>query len=396
LLVNYLFYVLIIAEIFLISGCSSNTELNLKQTSAVTEDSVFANQKKLRKQLNADEKAIKINRFFEELYQKRGFNGNVLISQQGIIIYKRCFGWFNKEKKEPLTEQSVFQLASLSKQFTAIAILMLYEQKKIHLDEDIRTFFPQLPYSGITVKMLLTHRSGLPDYRYFCDGAYCCKNIEINNQQVIDLICEKKPGLYYKPNTHFDYNNTNYLLLASIIEKVSGITYEQFLRTKIFEPLGMKNTFVYDKMDFPQGVALGYSAGWRRIWNDYQNGTIGDKNIYSTINDLYIWDTTLYTNKLLKQETLRLAYLPYSPELKTRNYGFGYRLKCLPTGDDIVFHGGWWRGYNHLYYRRLRDKTAIIVLSNRVNFVFNDLSTIWDILDERTNNSSPSKTENDS
>jgi hypothetical protein len=89
----------------------------------------------------------------------------------------------------------------------------------------------------------------------------------------------------------------------------------------------------------------------------------------------------LYTEKLLKQSTLRLAYLNYSKELKLKNYGFGFRKKCLPNGDDIIFHGGWWRGYNHLFYRRLKDETAIIVLSNRVNFVFNDLTKVWDILD---------------
>lgn len=353
-----------------------------KLSAAESRDSIL----QLLKAIKADEKAPKIKTFFDELYNKKGFNGNVLIAQKGQVIYKGAYGWFNREKKVEHTLNTKFQLASLSKQFTAIAVLMLYEENKIKLDDDVRKFIPQFPYENINVRMLLTHRSGLPDYRYFCDEAYCCKKQPISNQQVIDLMCELKPGLYYKPDVHFDYNNTNYLLLASIIEKISGKTYANFLQDRIFTPLKMNNTFVYDNTDIPEGVALGYNAGWRRVWNDYQNGTVGDKNIYSNLDDLFKWDRALYTEKLLKQETLKLAYLNYSKEMKTRNYGFGFRTKCLPNGDEVVFHGGWWRGNNHLFYRRLKDETAIIVLSNRVNFVFNDLTKVWDILDETCSN----------
>jgi CubicO group peptidase (beta-lactamase class C family) len=342
--------------------------------------------KNILQEIKAENKTPKIKAFFNQLYNKRGFNGTVLVAQRGQILYKGAYGWFNKEKKVEHTEDAKFQLASLSKQFTAIAILMLYEEGKLKLEDDVKKYFPKFPYDGINIRMLLNHRSGLPDYRYFCDEAYCCKKEPISNQQVIDLICEHKPGLYYKPNVHFDYNNTNYLLLASIIEKISGKTYANFLAERIFKPLKMTNTFVYDNTDIPEGVALGYSAGWRRVWNDYQNGTVGDKNIYSNLDDLFKWDRALYSEDLLKQETLKLAYLNYSREMKTRNYGFGFRTKCLPNGDEVVFHGGWWRGYNHLFYRRLKDQTAIIVLSNRVNFVFNDLTKVWDILDETCSN----------
>lgn len=335
------------------------------------------------KEINAESKSVLLDAFFKRLYNKSGFNGTVLVAQRGQIIFKNAYGFFNREKKEPLEVKSVFQLASVSKQFTAMGILMLLEEGKLKLEDDVKKHIPNFPYDGITIHLLLCHRSGLPDYRYFCDESYCCKREAISNDKVIDLMKELKPGIYYKPDKHFDYNNTNYMLLATIIEKLSGYSYAEFMQRRIFTPLNMSSTFVCDKIENPKNVALGYSAGWRRLWNDYQNGVVGDKNIYSNVEDMQKWDKALYTERLIKQPTMQLAYQPYSKELKTRNYGFGYRLKTLENGDSIVFHGGWWRGYNNLYYRRLKDQTSIIVLSNRVNFCFNNLEDVWNILDEK-------------
>ena len=378
--------------VFLFASCSDGNNSKNTKSNAETEsltEAFYAPTPDLK--VRFCEKTKEIEDVFYNLYYKRGFNGCVLVAKEGEVLYKKAWGYFNREKKIDLQENSIFQLASVTKQFTAIAILRLMKEGKLSLEQNVKEWIPDFPYEGINLKLLLCHRSGLPDYRYFCDVEYKEKSTALSNENAIKLMNTCKPPLYYKPNKHFDYNNTNYMLLANIIEKASGMSYKEYLNKIIFKPLRMEHTFVYDKLDTPKNVAIGYSAGCRRLYNDYQNGVVGDKNIYSNVEDLYKWDQALYNGTVLDSATLALAYQPYSPEMKTRNYGYGFRLKKLPNNDFIVFHGGWWKGYNTLFYRRLKDKTTIIILSNRANFCFNDMTKVWNILDNENNKTVPSQ-----
>lgn len=325
-------------------------------------------------EIHAFEKANQLDLVFKEKVKKAGFNGCVLIAQRGQVIYKNAFGFSNLEKKDSLAINSSFQLASTSKTLTAAAILLLRDQKKLKLTDDVQQFFPGFPYQGITIQQLLSHRSGLGNYLYFCepycDEMNCYKGRILDNEVVLQIIIEKKPPLYAAPNKKFEYCNTNYALLALIIEKASGISYPDFMKENIFKPLGMNNTWVYgSKYDtLHANTTLGYDASGHTEKETFADEVVGDKGIYSTVADLFKWDQALYSGKLLKKETLEEAFTGYSHEHKgKRNYGYGWRLIDNGKEDKIIYHNGWWHGYNTLFYRRPSDHTTIIVLSNKNN-----------------------------
>ena len=329
--------------------------------------------------------ALKLDSLFKIWCKTNRFNGNVLIAQHGKIIYKKCFGYANFETKEPLQYNSAFQLASVSKQFTATAIMILKEKGKLNYIDFVCSFFPDFPYKDITIQMLLTHRSGLANYMYFCEKYCSDHDSPISNQDVVKLMIDNKPETYKKPDRRFYYNNTNYCLLAAIVEKISGMHFGEFVKQEIFIPLDMKNTWIKSSPadTLNPHVTLGYESIWKKGETNYLDGVVGDKNVYSTIEDLYKWDQALYTEKILKQSTLSEAFEPHSKELRRgiKNYGYGWRLLNYPDGTKIIYHNGWWHGYNTSFYRRLNDHTTIIILSNRKNKGIFQTQSIFNILD---------------
>jgi CubicO group peptidase (beta-lactamase class C family) len=195
------------------------------------------------------EEAAKIDSFFKNRNKRGLFNGAVLFAEKGNVVYKNAFGFANFKKKDSITLQSQFQLASVTKPLTAYAVMLLEHRGLISYEDSLRKFFPDFPYENITIRNLLTHRSGLPNYMYLADDHWRdSRNITITNKDVIDLFIEYEPLQYYKPNRRYNYNNSNYCLLASIIEKVSGQSFEKFMKTEVFEKLNMINTFVYRKV----------------------------------------------------------------------------------------------------------------------------------------------------
>ena len=209
------------------------------------------------------------------------------------------------------------------------------------MEDSLSTFFEKWPYPGITIKQLLTHRSGLPNYVYFMD-ANPLQQHSYTNQEVISWMIEHRPAIHARPDTRFEYCNTNYLLLASLIEKVSGYSYPEFLRRSIFDFLGMKNTFVFQEADTTRATPSFANAN-RQWLPDHLDYTYGDKNIYSTPRDLLKWDQALYTQQLVSDSLLSLAFSPYSFERPGQNnYGLGFRLKLLPNQKKsfIILVGG--------------------------------------------------------
>ena len=205
------------------------------------------------KVLENDNRGKKINAFFEKKFSRNQFNGNILFAENGKIITQKSYGYSNLRKKEPLTKEHSFQLASVSKPFTSIAILQLIENNKINLKDTIQEFFPEFPYQGITIHQLLSHRSGMSQYTHFCDAPdsiWPDKSITINNQDVINIISRIVPLINYKPDYKYYYCNTNYLILASIVEQVSGLNFKQYVKKYIFEPSGMFNSAIYDRTNF--------------------------------------------------------------------------------------------------------------------------------------------------
>ncbi|WP_051359944.1 serine hydrolase domain-containing protein [Adhaeribacter aquaticus] len=321
-----------------------------------------------------------LDSLFRVLQKKRGFNGTVLITQFNKIIYKGAFGYADFTKKDTLTTQNSFQLASVSKQFTAMAIMMLQEEGKLNYEDSVQRFFPDFPYHGITIRHLLTHRSGLPNYTYFTDKHWPDRRVFITNEEVIQLLTRHKPQPYYKPNTKFDYSNTGYCLLAAIVTKAAEMPFENFMQERIFNPLGMKNTWVLSKNSESKFVPVGHTARRKKREVDYLDGVQGDKGIYSTVEDLYKWDQALYSEKLVKQSTLIEAFTGTNKATQKQDYGFGWRLKKLFNGEPIEYHGGLWHGFNNYLMRNRKDHSSIIVLSNVPNGSLMYLESVQQIL----------------
>jgi CubicO group peptidase (beta-lactamase class C family) len=321
-----------------------------------------------------------IDSFFKAMSYRQRFNGNVLIAHNGKVLFSGSFGFSNYRKKTILTDSSEFQLGSVSKQFTAVAVMMLKEQGKLNYDDSVQKFFPDFPYHGVTVRLMLDHRSGLPNYMYLCSSV--CKNETdfIDNQEVVNYLCSHKPPRYFRPDQRFNYSNTNYCVLAAIVEKVSGTTFADFMRTNVFNPLRMDHTYIYSKADtnIPNRVQ-GYNANYNRSGIDFLDGVAGDKGVYSTTWDLLKWDNALYGNTLVKQSTLADAFKPHGRWVRSHNYGFGWWLTPF-GGDTLTYHNGWWHGFNAAFIRDRKYHNTIIVLSNHVNWCINQSRELLNVL----------------
>ena len=310
----------------------------------------------------------RLDTLFSKLHKSNAFNGNVLIAKGSKIIYQKSFGYSKKEANILLTDSSIFQLASVSKVITSVAVLLLFEQGKLNLDDKVSDILEDFPYKNITIKHLLSHRSGLPNYSYFCGEYVDKKTHRLSNQNMFDMMVKYEPKAYLNPDIRFNYCNTNYALLALIIEKISKKSYSNFLRDDLFKPLGMNHSYTALNMDSTnEQITCGYTMKFACVPNDIYDGILGDKGIYTTSYDLFLLSTALYQHKLLHKTTQQLAYTPHSSEKKTSNYGFGWRMKNMNDTTKEVFHNGWWHGYRTSFHRRLKDSLTIIVLSNRLN-----------------------------
>ena len=329
---------------------------------------------------------------FTHLHKKGRLNGTVLVGEKGKILYKGAFGYADYKTKAPLKTEQPFQLASVSKMFTATAIMLLQEEGKLDYEADIRTYIPQLPYEGVTVRHLLNHRSGLPRYMSVAHDKWNWEELPLSNNDMVNLLVKQSPPPYFSPGNGFNYLNTNYALLAVIVERISGKKFEEFVKQRIFWPLDMNNSFVYanNGVDPMPQTVKGHERRWRgyrAMQDDYLNGVTGDKGVYASVEDLFKFNNALYTDKLLKQETINEAYKPGSNRLKRgrEDYGFGWRLR--PGKQKIVYHFGWWKGFRTCFIRDLDNERTIIVLNNRTvspsyKPFFKELQT-WDDKFER-------------
>lgn len=328
--------------------------------------------------------ATRFDSLFNDVADRKGFNGNVLVGIHGTAIYKNSFGYSDLKTKEPLNIKSVFQLASVTKQFTAVAVMMLHEQGKLNYSDTIQKFIPNFPYKNITIRQLLSHRSGLPNYMYFAGKYWKRKNGYLSNEQVLNLMIKYRPGVEFLPDRRYKYSNTGYAMLALLVERISGLPFDEFMEQNIFQPMEMYDTFVANPRNRKtiEYETNGYTKNRRKVYVDYLDGVTGDKGIFSTVEDMFRWDKALYSEKLVKQTTLDEAFTPVSYDYKRdNNYGFGFRIDTLSDGSKIVYHGGWWRGYSSLFIRRLSDHTTIIILCNKVNWSFGEIQDLMHIVD---------------
>jgi CubicO group peptidase (beta-lactamase class C family) len=304
-----------------------------------------------------------VNRNLSEHY----FNGGILVAKNGVPVYERYSGFSNLRTKDSMKADTPLQIASTGKTLTAGAILKLIQEGKIGLDDSLGRFFPNFPYKDITVKMLLNHRSGLPNYLYFMEKTGWNKHMQASNQDVLNALINNHPTRAYTPGRHYNYCNTNYVLLALIIEKVSGLSYPQYMKDNFFTPLHMDNTFVKTHADSAR-VIYSYQFNGALWPPDFSDGPYGDKNIYSTPRDLLKWDQALYDARIIRQPLLDSAFTPYSHERPgIKNYGLGWHLLILPNHKKVIFHNGRWHGFNSAFARLTDEHITIIMTGNKMN-----------------------------
>lgn len=322
--------------------------------------------------------------YLQNQHQVEKFNGNILLADKGTIIYEKSFGLANRSTNEPLTLEHLFDIGSVAKQFTAMAIVMLKEEGKLAYDDPITKFIPEFKkYPKITIRNLLDHSSGIRDYLRL-DSLFN-PNIYNTNDHLIKVFEDNSIELVFQPNTQHEYSNTNYILLSSIIEKASGMSYEDYLSEYIFKPLEMTDTFVYLSRYKPKkikNIAMGYvysDSMQRFIVPDslpkykkviYLDGMYGDGMIYSTLADLFKWDRNLYHTKLVNKESMMEIFTP-SPlsEGHYYPYGFGWRIQQHDVYGKIVSHEGSWAGFHAIIERYVDHDKTFIALTNSYSSV---------------------------
>lgn len=313
------------------------------------------------------EKKQKIEIFFTENYANDFENISFLVAQNGQVIYEKYNGYADKEKNILNSPETPLHIASVSKVLTASAILKLVEAGKLQLDQKLTTIFKGFPYPNVTVRTLLNHRSGLKKYNYFTDdNKVWDKSKNITNQDILNLLITRKFPLDHPTDTHFVYNNTNYVLLALIVEKITGAKFSKAMKQIVFDPLGMKNTFVFDEKTSLSKATPSYKWNYELYPFDYLDNVYGDKNIYSTPRDLLKFDLARNDPNFLNKELLEQVFKGYSYESKgIKNYGLGIRLREWDNGVKLFYHNGWWHGNTSSYITLRKENTVIIALSNK-------------------------------
>ena len=342
-------------------------------------DSLFID---LNKEIIA-KRAKQADKVFTDM-SRDGLNGVVLYAEQGVVVYERAFGWrdLTKRQKDSLRIDDAFQLSSDSKMFTAEAVMLLKADGKLDYDDDVKKYIPELPYEGVTIRMLLTHRSGLPRYDSMADEFWPDRKKPFSNEALIQMLIDKKPEVYNAPDVVYFYNNINYALLATVVERVSGQRFEDFMRERVFEPVGMGGSYIYSmreesevSMYVPtdvQGHDL-YRSGPVKTQNDYLNGVMGDKVMYSTVEDIWRYNQALDVHLLLPDSLQREAFVPGSPNWKNgENYGFGWRLS--QEYPDVYFHFGWWKGYRSGIIRDEHRHRFLVILGNTTYIIPPDVT----------------------
>ncbi len=357
----------------------SQTNFTWKNQFLMNQITLFAFTCLLTISLTAQDRAKQFDSLFNKLYIENKFTGNVLIAENGKPVFQRSYGKAFREKNIDLDSESLFDLASVSKQFTAMGIMLLKKQGKLNYDDSLRKFFPELPYSNIRIRHLLQHTSGLPDYIDMAEKYWDNKKIMTNRDMIVMMAAQKAPVLF-AAGEKWSYSNTGYALLASIIEKASGISFKDYLAASIFKPLGMSRTTVYRKRYEKKAVdnyAYGYvkdSTG-KYVMADslpatasmvYSlDGIYGDGVVNSTTNDLLKWDQALYTEKLVSKEMMQEAFTPaVLNNSKNYNYGFGWLLNESQNFGRTMYHSGGWPGYVTYIERHPLTNKTIILLAN--------------------------------
>ena len=328
---------------------------------------------------------------YESLLANKGFSGEILVAKNGEIIFEDYKGFSNFGNKAAMLPETPIHLASISKTFTGMAALKLWEQHKLDLKAPVTKYFSNFPYTEVTIEQLLSHRSGLPDYTVFMEShkyavtkvknkrGRWVKKIQLinaetpfkqglyNNQDVLTFMINRRPAPQSHPDRVFKYCNTNFVLLALIIEKITGQDFPTYMAENLFKPLKMENTFIFSEKTIDK-YTPSYNAKMVPYRIEKFDCIYGDKNVYSTARDMLLWDKALTEGKFLANTTLEMAFQPQSPTNKYyHNYGLGWRILAKPNEERLIYHNGWWHGNNTVFTRLINESATIIILGNKFN-----------------------------
>lgn len=354
----------------------------MKQTRFFTIAFLFAAVISLPSKKTHAQTSKKLDSLFQTLVQQDAFSGSILVADHGKSIYEKTYGYAKLPERKPLDKNTMFELASVSKQFTAMSIMQLHQHGKLKYEDSLKKYFPELPYGGVTINDLVHHTSGIPDFL-----GWGAKEIDVEkinfNKDILASLQKNHLNALFNPGESIAYSNTNYVLLALIVEKVSGLSFANYLQRNVFEPLGMAHTQVYGQRHAKHKIS-NYAYGYiydgiknKYLLNDstekYQyflDGIAGPYGISSTTEDLLKWDQALYTEKLVNKQELENAFKPFSlksgkpAELMGMPYGFGWMIN---ESQKFYIHTGGYPGYATLIVRYYDKNQTIIILMNNYN-----------------------------
>lgn len=325
-----------------------------------------ANKKAVQTEtINSGDKEVqsKLEKYMKDYTTNNQFNGSVLVAKNERILFENGYGMADGDNKIPNTPKTVFEIGSITKQFTAAAVLLLQEKGLLNVQDTIDKYIVNYP-NGKKIKIynLLNHTSGIPEYTKLVESMEKGKR-SYTPKDIIETFMDKP--LNFETGTKFEYSNSNYILLGYIIEKVTGEKYEDYIKNNIFMPLKMEHTGIINSKDIISGKAIGYSyispkaTAYEKAYETEQSLPYAAGGIYSTVEDLFTWSNGLFTEKIINGNSLKEMLTPYKD-----NYGFGWYVLKL-NGEDVVEHGGSISGYSSDILRYTNKGYTVIILSNK-------------------------------
>ncbi len=369
---KFLFFLLV--STFILFSCkkeSSEEEIiktTLPNYGNVDLDKVF--NRKDEKLENKDSIISMIDRYYKNVWEKGDLWGGFIVAKGDEILYESYRGFAQGKDQEPINDTIALHVASISKSLTAMATLKLVEAGKINLEDPLTKYFPKFPYPKVTIFTLLSQRSGLPKYEYVIEKIKPAppelSKKYLTNQDILNMLIRYQPELARATDTGFMYCNTNYALLALLIEKVTEKSFPEAMKQMVFRPLKMKHSYVFQEKDTLTAAKSFYQRGPRVYPYDRLDLIYGDKNVYTTPRDLLNFSKALYSKDFLKPELKQKIFEPYSNERPgINNYGLGFRMKVFDENEKLTYHNGWWHGTNSVFAHLLKSQVTIIAIGNK-------------------------------
>lgn len=344
------------------------TETSLPNFGNINLDGIF--KRKDNRLENKDSIVSVIDNYYKNVWEKGDLWGGFLVAKGDEILYESYRGFAEDNKQVPINDTVALHVASISKSITAMAMMKLIDAGKLNIDDPVTKFFPKFPYPKVTVFTLLSQRSGLPKYEHLI-GKIAPKPAEfdkkyLSNQDILNVLIQYKPELARETNTGFMYCNTNYAMLALLIEHVTKMPFPEAMQQIVFRPLKMKNTYILQEKQMASAAKSFYQRGPKVYPYDHLDLIYGDKNVYTTPRDLLNFSKAMYAKNFLTPQLHEKIFQPYSNEKPgINNYGIGFRMKIFDNGEKLTYHNGWWHGTNSVFAHLLKSNVTIIAIGNK-------------------------------